>query len=189
MGDGGGYGAVAADLCGAHGLSLPELSAATQARLQSLLPETAATANPVDLAGAGEQDTYSFAHSTRALLEAPEVDAVLFTAYFGGYSEQSAELRDRELDVARLLAAGLARDRPSALVHTMYWDSPPARALRAEGIPVYRAIESAVTALARLVEGDAHGPLPGLPCFRRPRPRRCPATATSLRAPRWPRRE
>ena len=45
----------------------------------------------------------------------------------------------------------------------MYWDSPPARALRAEGIPVYRAIESAVTALARLVEGDAPGPLPELP--------------------------
>ena len=38
VGDGGGYGAVAADLCGAHGLTLPELSATTQAILQSLLP-------------------------------------------------------------------------------------------------------------------------------------------------------
>ena len=86
IGDGGGYGAVASDLCGAHGLELPVLAATTQAMLRSLLPPTAATTNPVDLAGAGEQDTFSFAHSTRALLEAPEVDAVLFTAYFGGYS-------------------------------------------------------------------------------------------------------
>ena len=163
VGDGGGYGAVAADLCGAQGLTLPELSATTQAILQSLLPPTAATANPVDLAGAGEQDTYSFAHSTRALLEAPEVDAVLFTAYFGGYSEQSDELRDRELDVARLLAQASRETGRTLLVHTMYWDSPPARALRAEGIPVYRAIESAVTALARLIETDAPAALPELP--------------------------
>ena len=114
VGDGGGYGAVAADLCGAHGLD-PARAVGDHAgqSCSRCCPPTAATANPVDLAGAGEQDTYSFAHSTRALLEAPEVDAVLFTAYFGGYSEQSAELRDRELDVARLLAAGLARDRPA----------------------------------------------------------------------------
>ena len=45
----------------------------------------------------------------------------------------------------------------------MYWDSPPARALRAAGIPVYRAIESAVTSLARLVDSEEHGPLPKLP--------------------------
>ncbi len=163
VGDGGGYGAVAADLCGAHDLTLPELTATTQAILQSLLPPTAATANPVDLAGAGEQDTYSFAHSTRALLEAPEVDAVLFTAYFGGYSEQSAELRDRELDVARLLAQASRETGRTLLVHTMYWDSPPARALRAEGIPVYRAIEAAVSALARLIEREAPAALPELP--------------------------
>ena len=163
VGDGGGYGAVAADLCGGRGLELPELSSTTQAILQSLLPATAATANPVDLAGAGEQDTYSFARATRALLEAPEVDAVLFTAYFGGYSEQSAELRDQELDVARLLAQGSRETGRPLFVHTMYWDSPPARALRAAGIPVYRAIESAVTALARLIDSGEHEPLPELP--------------------------
>ena len=113
VGDGGGYGAVAADLCGGHGLELPELSATTQAMLRSVLPPTAATANPVDLAGAGEQDTYSFARSTRALLEAAEVDAVLFTAYFGGYSEhvrRAAGPRARRRPAAR---RGLARDRPS----------------------------------------------------------------------------
>src|SRR5207245_9862546 len=98
VGDGGGYGAVAADLCGSHGLELPVLEPATQEALRRVLPPTAATANPVDLAGAGEQDTVSFARSTRILLEAPEVDAVLFTAYYGGYSGLSDELRERELE-------------------------------------------------------------------------------------------
>lgn len=161
--DGGGYGAVAADLCDVHGLELPDLSAATREALREMLPPTASTANPVDLAGAGEQDTYSFMRATRVLLEAPEVDSVLFTAYFGGYSGQSDELRERELDVARLLAEGARETARPLIVHTMHWDSPPARALRAERIPVYRAIESAVAGLAWLGAGDASAPLPTLP--------------------------
>ena len=111
---------------------------------------------------------------------------MLFTAYFGGYSEQSDELRDRELDVARLLAQASRETGRTLLVHTMYWDSPPARALRAEGIPVYRAIESAVTALARLVE-PTRPPRCRSCHLRRRRP--CPATATSRRARRSPRPE
>jgi acyl-CoA synthetase (NDP forming) len=163
IGDGGGYGAVAADLCGAQGLELPVLDEATQAALRGVLPPTAATANPVDLAGAGEQDTFSFARSTRIMLEAPAVDAVLFTAYYGGYSGLSDELRDREVEVARLLAEAVAETGRTLIVHTMYWDSPPARALRAAGVPVYRAIESAVASLARLVAAAPPEPLPALP--------------------------
>ena len=163
IGDGGGYGAVAADLCGSHGLELPVLEAQTQEALRGVLPPTAATANPVDLAGAGEQDTFSFARSTRILLEAPEVDAVLFTAYYGGYSEQSDELREREVEVAGVLAEAVAETGRTLIVHTMYWDSPPARALRAAGVPVYRAIESAVSSLARLVDGSAPAAVPVLP--------------------------
>ena len=78
------------------------------------LPPTAATANPVDLAGAGEQDTFSFVRATRTLLEADELDAVLFTAYFGGYSALSDELRERELAVAGELARGGEGDRTAA---------------------------------------------------------------------------
>jgi acyl-CoA synthetase (NDP forming) len=163
IGDGGGYGAVAADLCGLHGLELPVLEPQTQEALRGVLPPTAATANPVDLAGAGEQDTFSFARSTRILLEAPEVDAVLFTAYYGGYSEQSEELRRREVEVAGLLADAVAETGRTLIVHTMYWDSPPARALRAARVPVYRAVESAVESLARLVDGAAPTAVPALP--------------------------
>jgi acyl-CoA synthetase (NDP forming) len=163
VGDGGGYGAIACDLCGAHALELPVLAEETQEALRGVLPPTAATANPVDLAGAGEQDTFSFARSTRILLEAPEVDAVLFTAYYGGYSGQSEELRDRELGVARSLVQAVAETGCTLVVHTMYWDSPPARALRAAGVPVYRAAESAVFSLARLVDGAPPTPLPALP--------------------------
>jgi acyl-CoA synthetase (NDP forming) len=150
VGDGGGYGAIASDLLGARGLVLEPLGADAQARLRSLLPPTATTTNPVDLAGAGEQDMTSFARSARVLLEAEGVDAVLFTAYFGGYSSQSDEFGEREVAVAGELVTAVEETGRPLVVHTMYWDSPPARALRAAGIPVYRAIESAVRGLAAL---------------------------------------
>jgi acyl-CoA synthetase (NDP forming) len=165
VGDGGGYGAVASDLLGLRGLDLPVLSEATQSVLRSSLPPTAVTANPVDLAGAGEQDTFSFVRATRTLLEADGLDAVLFTAYFGGYSALSDELRERELAVADELARAARETGRPLVVHTMYWDSPPARALRAAGIPVFRAVESAVAGLAVLAADavEHRAPIPLLP--------------------------
>ncbi len=170
VGDGGGYGAVASDLLGASGLELPVLARATQDALRAGLTPNAATANPVDLAGAGEQDTFSFARATRTVLEADEVDAALFTAYFGGYSTLSDELREREVAVAGLLAEAAAETGKPLVVHTMHWDAPPARALRAAGVPVYRAIESAVAALAVLAADAEADPraLPALPPPARP---------------------
>jgi len=165
VGDGGGYGAVASDLLGALALELPVLSEATQAALAASLPPTAATANPVDLAGAGEQDTFSFARTTQTLLESGEADCVLFTAYFGGYSSLSTELREQEEAVATELATAAHATGVPLVVHTMHWDAPPARLLRRSGIPVYRAIESAVAAVAILVGDTARpdAPLPLLP--------------------------
>ena len=151
VGDGGGYGAIAAELLAARALELPVLADATQSALRFELPPTAVTANPVDLAGAGEQDMESFARTTRVLLEANDVDAVLFTAYFGGYGALEEELIEQELGIAAGLAAATETSEKPLVVHTMYWDSEAARALRRAGIPVYRAIESAVGGLATLV--------------------------------------
>jgi acetate---CoA ligase (ADP-forming) len=165
VGDGGGYGAIAGDLLGERGIELLVLSEPTQAALRVLLPRTASTANPVDLAGAGEQDVFSFARSTRALLEAEDVDAVLFSAYFGGYGSLAEELREPELAVAGLLAEAAAGSGKPLVVHTMHWDKPAARALRTSGVPVYQAIESAVDAVATLIAAAAFAPppLPALP--------------------------
>ena len=45
----GGPGATAADSCGRAGLTLPSLSAETLEKLKPLIPQTASTANPVDM--------------------------------------------------------------------------------------------------------------------------------------------
>ena len=155
MGDGGGTGVVTADLATAAGLELPELSDALAAKLTAIAP-TVITANPVDLAGAGEQDFRNFERVTTAVLESGEVDAVVFTGYFGGYSQMNEEFSARETEVAHAIAtSGRASGRP-LVAQAMFWQSPPARALREDGVPVYRDIEAAVGTLARLVDQELH---------------------------------
>jgi acetate---CoA ligase (ADP-forming) len=54
----GGLGILCADACAAAGLELPELGEETRAALQSLLPEDASLANPVDLLGSATAATF-----------------------------------------------------------------------------------------------------------------------------------
>jgi acyl-CoA synthetase (NDP forming) len=165
VGDGGGQGAIAADVASALGLELPTLSDGLSARLAGVLPATAATRNPVDLAGGGEQDFDNFERVVRLLLESGEVDAALMTTYFGGYSEYADEFREHESEVARGMGRVAAETGRPLVVHTMYWRSDAAAALRTAGIPVFREIEAGAGAVARLAESVERLPrgVPELP--------------------------
>lgn len=152
VGDGGGHGVVAADLASAAGLEVPALSGRLSEQLALELPATAVTGNPVDFAGGGEQDLKSFERVTRLLLDSGEVDSVLVSGYFGGYSEYGDEFLAREVEVAAGMGRAVAECGRPLVVHTMYWSSGPAQSLRDAGVPVYRTIESALGSLTRLVE-------------------------------------
>ncbi len=164
VGDGGGTGVVTADLVSAAGLELPILSDELAARLRAIAP-TVVTTNPVDLAGAGEQDFWNFERVNAAVLESGEVDSVIFTGYFGGYSQMNEEFSQLETEVGHGIARAADASGCTLLAQAMFWDSPPARALRAGGVPVYRDIEGVVDTLRHLVEqheGHAAGiPDPG----------------------------
>ncbi len=167
--DGGGHGALAADAIETAGLRVPELSDPLQAELLAGLWEQSATGNPVDLAGMGEQEPASYATATAALLGAPEVDGVLLTGYFGGYSADRSStdtaqgaglggaLGDGEAAAAhRIAALHAGTDRPF-VVQSMYPDSPSCGILSDAGIPVFDAVEDAARALAAVC---ADGPAP-----------------------------
>jgi acetate---CoA ligase (ADP-forming) len=163
--DGGGSTVIAADLAGARGLELPEVDESTSAALGELLPATAATANPVDLAGGGEYDVFNFARVVELLLAADSLDIVFLTGYFGGYSTYSDEHAAREVEAARAMAQ-YARERAKPLiVQTMYWRSGAAVALREARIPVYRDLEGALAAIGSLVRAGSARPtgVPDLP--------------------------
>ena len=161
--DGGGSAVVAADLTVTAGLELPQLSDSLAARLSAVMPNTATTTNPVDFAGAGEQDLESYERVPRLLLESGEVDALLLTGYLGGYSATSDELRAPETEAARGLARAAAETGRPAVVQTMYWQEAPAVALREAGVPVFREIDSAVRSLARVINRPTASGVPALP--------------------------
>ncbi|MFG2949853.1 acetate--CoA ligase family protein [Streptomyces adustus] len=164
--DGGGHGVIAADAVEAAGLSVPEIGAPARERLREVLWEQSAVANPVDLAGMGEQDPGSYAATVEALLAAEEVDAVLMTGYFGGYAASEGglggggtALADGEREAARLIAARHHATAKPLVVQSMYPGSPSCRTLAAAGIPVFDATEDAARALAATVAGR---PAPGI---------------------------
>ncbi len=150
LSDGGGHGAIACDVAEAAGLQLPRLSDRLSAELQAGLPDTAATRNPVDLAGGGEQDFDNYARTARTLLESGEVDGVLMTGYFGGYSQYSEQFAGKETDVAHAIVRAVAETHRPLVAQAMYHDAAPNLALREGGVPVYATIEAAAAALAAL---------------------------------------
>jgi acyl-CoA synthetase (NDP forming) len=156
LADGGGHGGVAAGLAHTAGLELPALGPATVSALRARLPPTAAAANPVDLAGGGEQDIRTFDHAARALLDSGEVDALLITGYFGGYSEYGEAMARAEISVADALGDAVRTTGRPLVVHSMYGRNAATEALRQAGVPVYRSVERAVATLARLArDGEA----------------------------------
>lgn len=167
--DGGGHTVVASDLVVAEGLELPSLSDETKAELATALPATATLTNPVDFAGGGEQDIRSFDRVVGALLRSGEVDTVILTGYFGGYSQYSDDFRLQEVESAEAMARGAEETGVPFLAHTMYWRSAAAEALRASGVPVYREIEAAVGVASRLARRTSQALL-GIPDLPEPAP-------------------
>jgi acyl-CoA synthetase (NDP forming) len=150
VGDSGGQGGVAADVAAAAGLTVPVLAEPLAATLASTLPTGAACTNPVDLAGAGEQDLTHYAAVVRRLLESDELDSVVLTGYFGCYGTDTPARAEREIEIARQLGLTVGSTGKPLVVHSMGPDTAAATALWQSGVPVFASIESALRALAGL---------------------------------------
>lgn len=149
--DGGGHGAIACDALAAVGLETPLLAESTRTSLRAQLRESSTASNPVDLAGAGEQDPMTYARTLATLLTAKEVDGVLLTGYFGSYSAQASPLAALEIAAARVLAAVVADQSKPVVVQMIHPDGPTGLLLRAAEIPVHRDVDRASAVLAGLM--------------------------------------
>lgn len=161
--DSGGQGAVAADTLARHGLVVPRVSAATSQRLAELLPPQAAVANPVDLAGAGEQDLGTYARVVDVLAASGEVDTVVLSGYFGSYGADTPALEQRELEVVETLADSTRTHGLPVVVHSMSHDSVAVRSMRASAVPTLHTIDAvarSVDLATRMAEAAAL-PAPG----------------------------
>jgi acetate---CoA ligase (ADP-forming) len=140
VGNSGGPGVLAADACEAAGLSVPELSDATQSALRDCLPPAAGIRNPVDMMAAAGPGTYG--QALRVLLGDPEVDAVIVVC---------TPTHAAPIDgVAQALAAVVADGVEKPIVANLVGHEgipPTLRGSRA--VPCFPFPEAAAQALAR----------------------------------------
>ncbi len=155
IGDGGGSCIATGDAAIRAGLQVPILSTETQRALRKLMPDRATSTNPVDVAGAADEDPMSFAWLTEICLKDPQVDGVIVTGLFGGYRQLlSEEFGAREEAAAHELGTLVRQYQKPVLLQTVYarHDIPALHILRQENVPYYESIEITCRAMAALAE-------------------------------------
>lgn len=150
LADGGGQATVAADTLSDLGVPLARLAKETRRRLREVLGPAASVDDPVDVAGACDQAPHRFGEAVEALVDDPNVAAVLMVGLFGGYHLRFAqELEDEEVRAAERMAE-LAEERGKPLVlHSIYsgrGQSPLLR-IREAGVAVMDSLEVACRAV------------------------------------------
>src|SRR5438132_7415819 len=121
IGDGGGSVVATGDAAIRAGLEIPVLCAGTQEHLRKLMPARATATNPIDVAGAADEDPLSFAWLTEVCLTDPEVDGVIITGLFGGYRWLlSEDFGPREEAAARELGKLARQYRKPVLMQSIY---------------------------------------------------------------------
>lgn len=158
--DSGGQGALAADAMVRNGLTVPRLSSASMAAVAALLPDGAGVDNPIDLAGAGEQDLDTYPRIVDLLVRSDEVDTVVVTGYLGRYGSDTPTLLARELEVVATLATSVYDHGRPVVVHSMTPDSEAIRNLRVRNVPALFTIDAVARSLgltASLAESTGAG--------------------------------
>ena len=155
IGDGGGSVVATGDAAIRAGLEVPVLCAETQQSLRKLMPARATATNPIDVAGAADEDPLSFAWLAEVCLKDPEIDGVIITGLFGGYRWLlSTDFGPREEAAAHELGELVRQYRKPVLMQSIYarYDIPALHILRDEGVPYYESIEITCRAMAALSE-------------------------------------
>ena len=163
----GGLGIMCADACGAEGLEVPELPAATRAALDGFLPAEASTGNPIDMIASASPADYE--RAIRAVAASGEVDAliVIFIPPLATSAEEVAA------------AIGRAADGEVPVLGVFVGGGPhPA----GTAVPVFAYPEDAARALARAVRWSEWRSRPEEPSWRAPDARQDEARALVARA-------
>jgi acetyl coenzyme A synthetase (ADP forming)-like protein len=139
----GGLGILAADACEAHDLELPPPSDESRAALGAILPAEASVANPIDMLGGANAE--SFEKALPLVLADPAFDAaiVLFVPTVGTDEEAVGAAISR--------AAATAGDKP-VLCAFLSAKGAPVSLQSAAHVPAFAYPEAAAKALTRAVE-------------------------------------
>jgi acetate---CoA ligase (ADP-forming) len=135
----GGNGVLLVDLGASLGISWPDYTAATRARLAEVLPKLASTGNPTDVTNAVIGKPEIFQQAIEAIARDDNVDVVVPVFTLAQAS-----------DVKQAVAAAHAVDKPVAVLWTGCCNDDPSftvQSVVSEGIPAYRNTLSCLKAV------------------------------------------
>jgi acyl-CoA synthetase (NDP forming) len=151
LSEGGGVITVAAEALVDRRLTLPALTPETQAKIHAIIPNASAISNPVDSGGGTDPRVEYCGSISQAILEDPNVDALLIVGFFGGYTMRYGPgVAAAENKVCTDLADLMHKHGKPVVVQSHYLDFKPESmdVLRKAGVPVQRHIEIAAQCLA-----------------------------------------
>jgi len=137
------------------GLEMAQLSDETVAKLKQILSPAAAFNNPIDVAGATDEDARPGATCTEILLQDENVDILMLTGMWGGFHKRFSDtLLAHEMEAAESIANHCKTYDKPVIVQSLYMTQKPAPLmhLRNEGVPVCIWVEPAVAAVKALAE-------------------------------------
>ena len=158
LSEGGGPITMAAEALSEHGMVLAPLTAETQKKLKAIVPNASALSNPVDAGGGTDPRAEYYGLCGRAILEDPNVDALLMVGYFGGYTTRYGEsVAETENRYCVEVADMMKQYGKPIVVQTHYarFRTKALDILRKAGVPFYRDIETAVQCLVSLADYTA----------------------------------
>lgn len=158
LSEGGGPITIAAEALAERGMMLAQLTQETQQKLKVIVPNASALSNPVDAGGGTDPRAEYYGLCGRAILEDPNVDALLMVGYFGGYTTRYGEsVAETENRCCVEVADMMKQYGKPIVVQTHYADfrTKALDILRKAGVPFYREIEIAVQCLASLADYTA----------------------------------
>ena len=140
----GGVGGWLADTLEAHGLAVPQLGLATQARVREFLPSYGAAFNPIDITAQAIGTDHRL-RSIEVLAACDEVDAIVNVSSLANDTRLAAEKAG--------IAACVAASGKPLLFYSYPLPSEAAQAdLAAIGVPLYTSLRGTALALAGLAE-------------------------------------
>ncbi|MGZ5151346.1 MAG: acetate--CoA ligase family protein [Burkholderiales bacterium] len=158
LSEGGGPITVAADALVEQRLELAQLTPETQARIHAVVPNATAISNPVDAGGGTDPRAEYYGPICEAILEDPNIDALLVVGLLGGYADRfGPQAAPAEEAVCTALGEMMRHHGKPVMVQSHYSDvkTKSLDVLRRAGVPFQRHVEVAVQCLAAAADFSA----------------------------------
>ncbi|MEJ8824500.1 acetate--CoA ligase family protein [Variovorax humicola] len=132
------------DFCESMGLDVPALEPATIAKMAARLPAFAVAENPIDVTVQAIAEPDLIGTGARALLDDPNIGSAVLAVHAGKEAAEYARL-----------AGPMLKNSRKPVAYALLGEGAPlsaelSQALRENGIPMFRSVERALGAVARL---------------------------------------